>query len=81
MGGSETINSRYSLSKLFGKPSITKLNFTLQWIARQSREEKIVYRIRNIHLKVLLYGLAGIHINKKLFLVVTYIKVAYFRHL
>jgi|688.fasta_scaffold863594_1 hypothetical protein len=64
MGGSTPINSSYCFSKLFGKPSLTRLNFTLQWIARQSREEKIVYRIRNIHLKVLLYGLAGIKIIK-----------------
>ena len=79
MGGSKTINSSYSFSKLFGKLLLTKLNFTLQWIARQSREEKIVYRIRNIHLKVLLYGLAGNHINKKLSSAVIYIKAAYSR--
>jgi hypothetical protein len=36
-----------------------KLNFTLQWMARQTKEEKITYRIRSIHFKVLLYGIAG----------------------
>ena len=35
------------------------MNFTLQWMARQTKEEKITYRIRNIHFKVLLYGFAG----------------------
>jgi len=64
MGGSTPINFGYRISQLFGKHFLTQLNFTLQWIARQSREEKIVYRIRNIHLKVLLYGLAGTHIIK-----------------
>ena len=31
----------------------------MQWMARQSKEEKITFRIRNLHYKVFLYGLGS----------------------
>lgn len=48
-------------------------------MARQTKEEKITYRIRNIHFKVLLYGFVGIDEATKHCSDAIYCKAAYFK--
>jgi len=50
-------------------------------MARQTKEEKITYRIRNLHFKVFLYGFAGIYYIIQPFLVAIYSKEASSRDL
>lgn len=56
---SSPVSHRQRLSFVPCPSSLTQMNFTLQWMARQSKEEKIVLRIRNLHFKVFLHGLCG----------------------
>ena len=70
MAGSSAIRPCQCFSFLHRSGSYIQLNFTLQWMARQTQEEKIVYRIRNLHLKAFLHGFCGIYCKIKLFLVV-----------
>lgn len=76
---SAAVHASDCLSFVFGKDGVTQLNFTLQWMARQTKEEKITYRIRNIHFKVLLYGFVGIRNVIQHYLVAICYKEAYFK--
>lgn len=76
---SAAVHASDCLSFVFGKDGVTQLNFTLQWMARQTKEEKITYRIRNIHFKVLLYGFVGIRNVIQHYLAAICYKEAYFK--
>lgn len=76
---SAAVHASDCLPFVFGNDGIIQLNFTLQWMARQTKEEKITYRIRNIHFKVLLYGFVGIDDVTQHCLVAIYCKEAYFK--
>lgn len=76
---SAAVHASDCLSLVFGKDGVTQLNFTLQWMARQTKEEKITYRIRNIHFKVLLYGFVGIDDVTQHYLAAICCKEAYFK--
>ena len=60
MAWSPSVCPRQCFPILLGISSFIQLNFTLQWMARQTQEEKIVYRIRNLHFKAFLHGFCGI---------------------
>jgi hypothetical protein len=46
-------------------------------MARQTKEEKIVFRIRNLHFKVFLHGICGISILTEVLSVATYSREEY----
>ena len=60
-----SVSSSQRFPVLSGTLASSQLNFTLQWMARQSKEEKIVIRIRNLHFKAFLHGLIGTAVHRQ----------------